>query len=176
MGEAREGHRGGIKYHFWGFSDSISLLLDSAVACWQMFPLTTTHSPHENKYTGMLAATRCVETQHYRRQIRDLVLSSTIPHARNEFNDNAIKEKQYLANGPVIQTETQAPSTQSDIDISASGGLILTYSKMVPPCCFGTSLALGDPTACSDLRLTEGISSRVPKNPLKIELRLRYQS
>lgn len=119
MGEAREGHRDGIKYNFWGFSDSISLLLDSAVACWQMLPLTTTHSPHENKYAGMLAATRCVETQHYRRQIRDLVLSSTILHAWNEFNDNALKEKQHLAKGPVIQTETQAPSTQSDIDISA---------------------------------------------------------
>lgn len=133
-------------------------------------------APHENKYTSMLAAKHCVETQHYQRQIRDLVLSCTILHAWNEFNDNAVKEKQYLANGPVIQTETQAPSTQSDIGISVSGGFILTYSKMVPPCCFGTSLALGDPTACSDLRLTEGISSRVPKNPVKIELRLRYQS
>lgn len=141
-----------------------------------MFLLTTTHSPRENKYAGMLAATRCVATQHYHGGLAILFNLPPSLHAWKEFNDKAVKEKQHLANDPGFQTETQAPSTQSDTDISVSGGFILTYSKMVPPCCFGTFLALGDPRACSDLRLTVGISSRAPKNPLEIELTLQYQN
>lgn len=63
--KALKGQRGGIEYHFGGFRDSISHPMAPAVACWQTFLLTVTHSPLENKHAGMLVATCCVEILTY---------------------------------------------------------------------------------------------------------------